>query len=94
MMENPSLCDVGTHFLNPFSKSVEYFAVVVLVNGSSGWNELPMDQPTTVEEADEHDFHLGLVRPNFFGFGAFGDNHCGFGASFQGHIGRTRFHRL
>ncbi len=71
MVENPSLCDVGTHSVDPFSKSIEYFPVVGPVNSLSRWNELHMDHPTTVEEADEHGFHLGFAHASCFRFWGF-----------------------
>lgn len=66
VVENPSSRDVGTHSVDPFSRSIQYSTVEDLINCLSRWNEIPMDHSAAVEEADEHGLHFGLADASFF----------------------------
>ncbi|KAK9747186.1 hypothetical protein QE152_g5502 [Popillia japonica] len=85
VVENPSSCDVGMHPIAQFIVEPtpyrpprgcrcaiysEYFEVIDMVNGLSRWNQLPIDHPAAVEEANEYGFDLGLA------LGSFDDSHC------------------
>lgn len=62
VMQNPGVFDVWTHSDNPFSQSFEHIAVEGSIDGLSRWYELFVNDPSAVEEGNQHGFHFGLAH--------------------------------